>query len=232
MSMTESAATGALTHSAEDYLKAIYALSGDAPASTTRIAQRLDLAPASVSGMIRRLSEQDLIAHEPYRGVVLTPAGRRIALRVLRRHRVIETYLVRFLGYRLDDVHEEADRLEHAVSDTLVERMAAALGHPRVDPHGDPIPDRNGALDEVAHTPLPELPIGVEAELCRVDTSDGERLRYIARAGLVPGARVQLVDRQPFDGPVTVRVGGKKRVLGRDMATLLLCASVPPTRKA
>lgn len=229
--MSESAATSALTHSAEDYLKAIYALSAEAPASTTRIAQRLDLAPASVSGMIRRLSEQDLIAHEPYRGVVLTPAGRRIALRVLRRHRVIETYLVQFLGYRLDDVHEEADRLEHAVSDTLVERMAAALGHPRVDPHGDPIPDRNGALDEVAHTALPDLPIGVEAELCRVDTSDGERLRYVARAGLVPGARVQLVDLQPFDGPVTVRVGGRKKVLGRDLAMLLLCASVPATRK-
>jgi DtxR family Mn-dependent transcriptional regulator len=224
--MPEHAATNALTHSAEDYLKAIYALSGDAPASTTRIAQRLDLAPASVSGMIRRLSEQDLIAHEPYRGVVLTPAGRRLALRVLRRHRVIETYLVQFLGYRLDDVHEEADRLEHAVSDVLVERMAAAVGHPRVDPHGDPIPDRNGALDEVRYTALPDLPIGVEAELCRVDTSDGDRLRYVARAGLVPGARVQLLDREPFDGPVTVRVGGRKKVLGLDMAMLLLCASI------
>lgn len=224
--MPEHAATNALTHSAEDYLKAIYALSGDAPASTTRIAQRLDLAPASVSGMIRRLSEQDLIAHEPYRGVVLTPAGRRLALRVLRRHRVIETYLVQCLGYRLDDVHEEADRLEHAVSDVLVERMAAAVGHPRVDPHGDPIPDRNGALDEVRYTALPDLPIGVEAELCRVDTSDGDRLRYVARAGLVPGARVQLLDREPFDGPVTVRVGGRKKVLGLDMAMLLLCASI------
>lgn len=217
-----------LTHSAEDYLKAIYALSGDAPASTTRIAQRLALAPASVSGMIRRLSEQDLIAHEPYRGVVLTPAGRRLALRVLRRHRLIETYLVQFLGYRIDDVHDEADRLEHGVSDLLVERMAAALGHPRVDPHGDPIPDRDGALDEVQYTALADLPMGVEAELCRVDISDGERLRYVARAGLVPGARVQLVDLQPFEGPVTVRVGGRRKVLGRDMARLLLCTRLPP----
>jgi DtxR family Mn-dependent transcriptional regulator len=221
--MPEGPDANPLTHSAEDYLKAIYALSGDSPASTTRIAQRLALAPASVSGMIRRLSEQDLIAHEPYRGVVLTPAGRRLALRMLRRHRVIETYLVQFLGYRIDDVHDEADRLEHAVSDQLVERMAAALGHPRVDPHGDPIPDPDGAFDEVAYTALPDLPIGVEAELCRVDISDSDRLRYVARAGLVPGARVQLVDLQPFEGPVTVRVGGRRKVLGRDMARLLLC---------
>jgi DtxR family Mn-dependent transcriptional regulator len=215
-----------LTGSAEDYLKAIYALSADAPASTTQIAERLDLAPASVSGMIRRLSDQKLLDHQPYRGVVLTPAGRRVALRVLRRHRLIETYLVEFLGYRLDNVHAEADRLEHAVSDTLVERMAAALGHPRVDPHGDPIPDRKGRLDEVTYTPLPNLALGEDAELRRVDISDADRLRYVAQAGLVPGARVRLVERQPFDGPVTVRVGGSDRVLGRELAMRLLCMRV------
>lgn len=212
-----------LTRSAEDYLKAIYALSAEAPASTTQIAERLDLAPASVSGMIRRLSDQRLLDHEPYRGVVLTPAGRRVALRVLRRHRLIETYLVEFLGYRLDDVHAEADRMEHAVSDTLVERMAAALGHPCVDPHGDPIPDRHGRFDEVDYTPLPNLALGEDADLRRVDISDADRLRYIAGAGLVPGATVRLVDSQPFDGPVTVRVGGADRVLGRDLAMRLLC---------
>jgi DtxR family Mn-dependent transcriptional regulator len=221
--LTENPVSRALTRSAEDYLKAIYALSADAPASTTQIAERLDLAPASVSGMIRRLSDHKLLDHEPYRGVVLTPAGRRVALRLLRRHRLIETYLVKFLGYRLDDVHEEADRMEHAVSDTLVERMAVALGHPRVDPHGDPIPDRHGWFDEVAYTPLPNLALGEDAELRRVDTSDADRLRYIAQAGLVPGASVRVVDSQPFDGPVTVRVGGSDRVLGRDLAMLLLC---------
>jgi DtxR family Mn-dependent transcriptional regulator len=221
--MTGHRAGPSLTVSAEDYLKAIFVLSADAPASTNQIAERLDLAPASVSGMIRRLSGQKLLDHEPYRGVVLTPAGRRLALRVLRRHRLIEAYLVKFLGYRLDNVHAEADRLEHAVSDTLVERMAGALGHPRFDPHGDPIPDRNGLFDEVAYTPLPDLAVGEEAELHRIDTSDAERLRYLAQAGLVPGARVRLLERQPFAGPVTVDVEGASRVLGRDLAMLLLC---------
>ncbi|MFB3854739.1 MAG: metal-dependent transcriptional regulator [Vicinamibacterales bacterium] len=222
--MTKDTGRASLTRSAEDYLKTIYALSAEAPASTNEIAARLDLAPASVSGMIRRLSDQKLLDHEPYRGVVLTPAGRRVALRILRRHRIIEAYLVRFLGYRLDDVHDEADRLEHAASDALVERMAAALGHPRFDPHGDPIPDREGAVDKVVHAALPDLPLGEDAELRRIDTSDADRLRYLAGAGLVPGAVVRLVDRQPFDGPVTVRVGGSERVLGRDLASLLLCA--------
>jgi DtxR family Mn-dependent transcriptional regulator len=221
--LTEQTTSRLLTRSAEDYLKVIFALSADAPASTTQIAERLDLAPASVSGMIRRLSDQRLLEHEPYRGVVLTPAGRRVALRVLRRHRIIEAYLLEFLGYRLDEVHEEADRLEHAVSDGLVERMASALGHPNFDPHGDPIPDRNGRLRELSYTPLPELQLRTDAELRRVDTSDPARLRYVADAGLVPGAIVRLVDRQPFDGPVTVRVGGSERVLGHDIAMLLLC---------
>jgi DtxR family Mn-dependent transcriptional regulator len=221
--MTRNDPARSLTISAEDYLKAIYTLSADAPASTTEIAQRLDLAPASVTGMIRRLSRQKLLDHQPYRGVVLTPAGRRLALRVLRRHRLIEAYLVKFLGYRMDDVHAEADRLEHAASDALVERMAAALGHPRVDPHGDPIPDSRGRFDEVALTPLSDLPLREAAEVRRVTAADPNRLRYLAEAGLVPGARVRLIDRQPFGGPVTVRVGGAERVLGRDMAVLLLC---------
>jgi DtxR family Mn-dependent transcriptional regulator len=123
----------------------------------------------------------------------------------------------------MDDVHAEADRLEHAASDPLVERMAVALGHPRVDPHGDPIPDADGRLAKVAYTPLADLPLEEEAELRRVTATDPERLRYLAEAGLVPGASVRLVDRQPFDGPVTVRVAGGDRSLGKDMALLLLC---------
>ncbi len=226
--MNEPHMTQHLTRSAEDYLKAIYALSAETPASTMQIAQRLDLAPASVSGMIKRLSDQDLITHEPYRGVVLTPAGRRIALTMLRRHRIVEAYLVEFLGYRLDDVHEEADRLEHAVSDALVERMAAALGHPRFDPHGDPIPDENGVLHEIAYTTLPDLPVGEEAELRRVTTSDPDRLRYLAEAGFVPGVHVRVVELQPFEGPVTVRIDGRDRVLGRDLAILLQCVRTAP----
>jgi len=217
-----------LTRSAEDYLKAIHALSGDGPATTSQIALQLDLAPASVSGMIRRLSDQGLLDHEPYRGVVLTEAGRRVAVRMIRRHRLIEAYLVAHLGYRWDNVHAEAERLEHAVSDALVERMAAALGHPDVDPHGDPIPSPDGLLEEPAYTPAPDLEVGAPAEVRRVDTRDAGRLRYLAEAGLVPGTMVVLVDRQPFGGPVTLRAAGRNRVLGHDLARMLLC--VPGNR--
>ncbi|MDZ4389568.1 MAG: metal-dependent transcriptional regulator [Gemmatimonadales bacterium] len=220
---TPDAAPEALTRSAEDYLKAILALSGDAPASTTHIALRLDLTPASVSGMIRRLSEQGLVHHEPYRGVLLTEAGRREALRMVRRHRLIESYLVARLGFAWDDVHDEAERLEHAVSDLLVERMAEALGNPRFDPHGDPIPSADGSMDVPAYTAVPELAPDETALLHRVDTGDADRLRYIADAGLVPGTPVTLVRQEPFDGPVTVRVGGSERVIAHDLASLLLC---------
>src|SRR6185437_12757525 len=150
-----------LTRSVEDYLKAIYRLSPSGrPASTSEIAHLLELSAPSVSGMIKRLSEQGLLEHVPYKGVLLTPEGRRAALRMLRRHRLIEAYLVEFLGYSWDTVHEEAERLEHAVSDLLIERMAAALGHPAVDPHGDPIPGPDGSIHEHEYefTPLSEIP--------------------------------------------------------------------------
>ena len=138
-----------LTRSVEDYLKAIYRLSPEGrPASTSDIAHLLELSPASVSGMVKRLSEQGLAEHAPYKGVQLTEEGRRAALRMVRRHRLIEAYLVAFLGYSWDTVHDEAERLEHAVSDTLVERMAAVLGNPTSDPHGDPIPAADGSIEE------------------------------------------------------------------------------------
>jgi len=223
MMMTRTPRPEPLTHSAEDYLKAIYALSGDAPASTSQIAQRLELAPASVSGMIRRLSDQGLLDHEPYRGVLLTDAGRTVALRMLRRHRLIEAYLVEFLGYQWDNVHAEAERLEHAVSDLLVERMAAALGHPSVDPHGDPIPGPDGAIDVPDYVAVDQLQPGERVELRRVGTNHPGRLRYLAQLGLLPGAQVTLVAREPFDGPVTLGVDGAERVIAHDLASLLLC---------
>ena len=145
--MNATADRDSLTRSVEDYLKAIYRLSPEGrPASTSEIAHLLELSAPSVSGMVKRLSELGLLEHMPYKGVQLTDAGRRAALRMVRRHRLIEAYLVEFLGYSWDTVHQEAERLEHAVSDTLVERMAAALGHPAVDPHGDPIPAADGSI--------------------------------------------------------------------------------------
>src|SRR5919206_5041380 len=168
-----------LTRSVEDYLKAIYSLAPEGQhASTSDIAHLLDLSAPSVSGMVKRLSELGLLEHVPYKGVQLTDAGRRAALRMVRRHRLIEAYLVEFLGYGWDTVHAEAERLEHAVSDTLAERMASALGHPQVDPHGDPIPSADGSILELASTALTDVEVGATVEIRRVDEGDPERLRY------------------------------------------------------
>src|ERR671916_1981791 len=157
--MNAAVAIEPLTRSVEDYLKAIYQLSPEGrAASTSEIAQLLALSPPSVTGMVKRLSEQGLLEHVPYRGVQLTEEGRRAALRMVRRHRLIEAYLVEFLGYSWDTVHEEAERLEHAVSDTMIERMATALGNPTVDPHGAPIPAADGSIHELAASALTEIP--------------------------------------------------------------------------
>ena len=215
-----------LTRSVEDYLKAIYRLSPQGrAASTSEIAQRLELSPASVSGMVKRLSEQGLLEHVPYKGVQLTPEGRRAALRMLRRHRLIEAYLVAFLGYTWDTVHDEAERLEHAVSDTLVDRMAAVLGHPTVDPHGDPIPTSEGDIIELASIPLAEVPAGATVEVRQVEEGQPDRLRYIASIGLRPGVQVTVLDRQPFQGPITVAVGGRTHAIGHELARVVRCAS-------
>ncbi len=224
--MNATAADQSLTRSIEDYLKAIYRLSPEGrPASTSDIAHLLELSAPSVSGMVKRLSELGLLEHLPYKGVQLTESGRRAALRVLRRHRLIEAYLVEFLGYSWDTVHVEAERLEHAVSDTLVERMAGALGHPTEDPHGDPIPAADGSIHEFASTPLAQVPVGETVAIRRVDEREPERLRYLASVGLVPGVVVTLVDHQPFGGPLTVEAAGERQVIGEELAQVVLCVS-------
>lgn len=218
-----------LSRSVEDYLKTIYRLSeAGRPASTSQIAEALALAAPSVSGMVKRLSEQGLLSHVPYRGVLLTEMGRQAAVRVVRRHRLIEAYLVARLGYTWDGVHDEAERLEHAVSDELVERMAAALGHPEVDPHGDPIPDAKGRVARPDLRPLSGVETGTMVEVRRVDTSDAERLRYLAAAGLVPGAAVRVTERAPFNGPITVAVEGRSLALAAELAGVVLCGVVAP----
>jgi DtxR family transcriptional regulator, Mn-dependent transcriptional regulator len=224
--MDATATTEPLTRSVEDYLKAIYRLSPEGrPASTSEIAHLLQLSPPSVSGMVKRLSELGLLEHVPYKGVQLTDSGRRAALRMVRRHRLIEAYLVHFLGYSWDAVHPEAERLEHAVSETLVERMAAALGHPAVDPHGDPIPEADGSIREPASTPLSDLEVGRTVEIVRVDEREPERLRYLASLGLTPGVVITLQDRQPFGGPVTVESSGERHVLGQELAQVVRCGT-------
>ncbi len=215
-----------LTISGEDYLKAIYQLSeAGTPATTTGIAEALALTAPSVSGMVKRLADAGLLEHLPYKGVTLTASGRQAALQMLRRHRLIEAYLVSFLGYGWDTVHDEAERLEHAVSDDLVHRMAEALGHPTVDPHGDPIPTADGVVVEVSSTPLPDVPVGATVVIARVDSGSADRLRWLADAGLVPGARITVVAQQPFAGPITLQLGDADRIVGRDLAAQLLCTA-------
>ena len=211
----------------EDYLKAIYELERSAEAAETNaIARLLGIAPASVSGMVRRLVEQGLITHERYHGVRLTTLGRRAALRTLRRHRVIEAYLTSALGYSWDRVHDEAERLEHAASDELIDRMAAAIGEPETDPHGAPIPTREGTLRERSLVRLADLPPGATATVERVGDRNAERLRYLAELGIVPGAEIQLIAREPFGGPIALRVAEESRTIGVELAGQILVSPV------
>ena len=220
-----------LTRSVEDYLKSIYHLSSQGGfATTSDIAAMLEVAPPSVSGMIKRLSETGLIEHVPYRGVQLTHQGRHAALQMIRRHRILELYLTQQLGYDWGDVHVEAERLEHAVSEKLIDRMAGALGDPRYDPHGAPIPTAAGEIEEAELVTLADAAIGATLLLRQVGGGDEnpERLRYLAEQGLTPGTRLTVVERQPFNGPVTVRIGRETRVVGQELALLLLCDTVAP----
>jgi DtxR family Mn-dependent transcriptional regulator len=212
-----------LTAPVEDYLKAIYDLerTGE-PAETNAIAKRLSIAPASVSGMVRRLARQRLITHERYHGARLTAAGRHAALLTIRRHRVIEAYLTKALGYSWDRVDDEAERLEHAASNELIDRMAKAIGEPATDPHGAPIPSREGTLKERAVVPLASLPEGASARVERVSDHSPERLRYLAELGIVPGASVKVVERAPFDGPIAIKVGSAGKSIGAELASQIL----------
>jgi DtxR family Mn-dependent transcriptional regulator len=208
----------------EDYLKAIYQLSdegGGEAVSTSAIAERLGVAAGSVTGMLKRLAEQGLVEHVRYYGTRLTGEGAENAVRTIRRHRVLELFLVQILGYTWDRVHEEAERLEHAVTDEMIDRMANVLGGPAEDPHGAPIPALDRAFSETRYMSLAELEPGLCAILRRVPDESGEALRYLASLDLVPGAEVEILDRAPFNGPLTVRIGSETRIIGVDLATAL-----------
>lgn len=213
----------ALTGPVEDYLKAIYALGRDSDAvATNDIAQRLMIAPASVSGMVRRLAEQGLLTYERYRGVRLTDRGRRAALRTLRRHRVIESYLSKALDYPWDRVHAEAERLEHAASDELIDRMASAIGEPAVDPHGAPIPSREGEINETEYSALADVGAGLGVRVVRVTDDDPEMLRYLAELEITPGVELLVVSRAPFEGPITLRIGATLHSIGPALASQVM----------
>jgi len=200
--------TSGLSRSVEDYLKAIYSIgeSGEA-APTSAIADALEVQPASVTGMVKRLAESGFLEHVPYRGVRLTEEGKREALRIVRRHRVLETYLTERLGYRWEDVHAEAERLEHAASDQLIDRMASALENPSHDPHGAPIPTSSGEVEATVSVTLAELGPGEEAVVRAVRDDDSEGLLAVEAAGLLPGARVRVVGRTLSPPVLRLEVG-------------------------
>lgn len=207
----------------QDYLKTIYLLlSRGQEASNSAIAQALGVAPASATNMVKRLAEAGLIEHVPYRGVQLTAAGQQVALEMVRHHRLIELFLHDVLEMPWDQVHVEAERLEHAISEEVEEAIARKLGYPTFDPHGDPIPDRHGRLAAAgAGLPLTALEPGCPARLTRVHAQDGERLRYLGELGLYPGAQVTVSERAPFQGPLLVQVNGAPQMLAFDLASEL-----------
>jgi DtxR family transcriptional regulator, Mn-dependent transcriptional regulator len=208
-----------VTHAMEDYLKAVYRLREvDKQVTTQRLADELGVTGPSVTNMVKRLAEMRLLSHTRYHGVDLTPAGEKIALEVIRHHRLLELYLAETLGYPWDEVHAEAERLEHHVSDELEARMDSALGYPTTDPHGDPIPSVEGVIPEVPHARLLDSIPGREAIVVRVSDRDPEQLRYLGGLGLYPGASVTVVEVLPFDGPIRLLINGSEHIIGRPLA--------------
>lgn len=200
-------------------MKAIYSLTRRSEtASTSHLAERLGLTAGSVSTMLKRMNASGLVEHVPYRGVRLTEAGRRLALRVIRRHRLLELFLAKSLEVPWEDVHRHAELLEHAASDELIELIAAKLGDPAADPHGDPIPSRELKVDEHRAPRLSDLRAGEEAKIVRVSDNDPAMLRYLTEQQIGIGDRVRVLQRQPFDGPCQVLIGKREHSLGLRLA--------------
>ena len=212
------------TPSQEDYLRTIYEIATDLGTKTARIstsllAARLSVAAPSVTGMVKKLAEEGLFHYTPYQGVELTRRGERVALNIVRRHRLLESLLVQILGYSWDEVHQEAHRLEHAVSDLFVERIAALLGEPESDPHGEPIPTADGQIQAWARHSLLDMKAGSFAKVVLVTDEDPAFLRYLDELGLRPGTPVRLVERVPFAGALKIQVGDREEAIGLTTAS-------------
>jgi DtxR family Mn-dependent transcriptional regulator len=205
---------------AENYAKALYELQAREPegVGTTAVAQRLGVTPASASGMLRRLADEGLVEYAPYHGARLTPDGERIALEVIRHHRLLELFLAEVLGMPWDRVHEEAEVLEHHISEELEELIAAKLGEPALDPHGDPIPDRDLEVSAEDSIPLTDLDPGEDGTFTRVSDSDASMLRYLSERAIQPGARLTVKGKEPFGGPVMIEIEGRTHPLGPELA--------------
>lgn len=224
MTKTDSAAgKNSLTASHEDYLKAIYLLAKKGQKVTnSALANYLEVSPASTTNMVKKMADLKLVEYTPYQEMTLTPAGERVALEVLRHHRLLELFLHDKLNLSWDQVHAEAERLEHVMSDVLEDAIANALGNPTIDPHGDPIPTKDGVVHEIEGIPLTEAKVGRAYQLARVLMQDSARLTYLGSLGLYPSAGVVLLKRAPFDGPLLIDVAGEHHALAHEMAKYLL----------
>jgi DtxR family transcriptional regulator, Mn-dependent transcriptional regulator len=207
-----------LSAAVQDYVREIYKLQTEnGQVRTSTLAERMGVAPPSATAMMKKLAAQGLVDHRPYRGVRLTRTGERIALEVLRHHRLLELYLAQTLDLGIDAVHAEADRLEHALSERLEDRIDKALGSPTQDPHGDPIPDAKLRIVQSKSKRLTELEPGEEATVLRVPDGDGELLRYLVTLALIPGERLHLVQAEPFGGPLTLHTSQGNTVISRQL---------------
>ena len=189
--------------------------------STSALAERLEVSPSAVARMLRRLDQASMLSHVPYQGVRLTAAGEREALRSIRRHRLLEVFLVKVMGFGWDEVHEQAHPLQLTITEAFEDRMDRVAGYPSHCPHGDPIPTKDGQIADVHDQPLQATAVGARGVLRRVKTDDGEKLRYLASLGLVPGVALEVVNRAPFNGPLRIRAAGQEHVIGSELAQAL-----------
>ncbi len=217
-----------LSPAVEDYLKTIYKLQENSPpadegevhshaaatVATTEIAKAMDVSSASVTNMLKRLDQMGMVVYQSYRGVTLTDAGRKIALEIIRHHRLLELYLKEIMGYSWADLHDEAEHLEHHISEAFEDRIDEMLGYPTHDPHGDPIPTRDGQVEAPVDDPLSEAQAGARLEVRRVSDTDPELLHYLEELGLLPGAQIQILKKAPFDGPITIQIDQTEQTVG------------------
>ena len=217
-----------LTESTENYLKSIYSLEKErGEVLTTQLAQRLKVTPASATGMLRKLAEMKLVSYKKYQGVILTNSGRKIALEVVRHHRLLELYLNEIMGVPWDKVHLEAEKLEHAISEELEDRIDEMLGYPTKDPHGSPIPSKTGRVEKSSSLVLADLKAGQRALIAEVDDEDSELLRYAGDLGLFPGESVTVIAIAPYKGPLTLKLKEKEVIVGREAAQKILVSKFP-----
>lgn len=207
-----------LSQSVQDYVKTIYKLQADGLVSTTDIAKELKVSGASVTGMIKRLDDMKLVHYSSYKGVKLTEAGEKVALEIIRFHRLLELYLKEELGFPLEKVHDEACRLEHFISEEFAEKITSILGDPKFDPHGHPIPTKDGKIPLYQEFMLTEAKDNTEVMIRRLGDSDPKLLEYLEKSGLMPGVNLKVVEKAPFNGPITVIINGKEKIIGHEVA--------------